>query len=662
MSRTTRNFLIGILLFFLAVVLLLAFFPWNVLRDPIGRYVTEDTGRELVIAGDLDVHPFSLSPRVVVHDIRFDNAPWGSEPRMLDLKRLEFQVRLLDLLRGEMVFPLIALDDGRVVLEKNRAGVGNWVLDREKQEKKDNTAPKIQRLQVHDAVVVYQDPTFPADLRFTAETNSAASANPARATKITAQGRLKGMKVDARAAGGSVLMLESTDQPYPFEADIRVGTTRARLNGRVLNVAALSALDVQLLLTGDDLSALHPLTTVSLPSTPPYRIAGRLQHAGQTWQFNDFEGRVGDSDLGGDFLYNTAGERPRMKADLVSRRLDIDDLAGMVNATPGTGPGETASAAQKKEARAKRADGRVLPTKPFELDRLTTMDADVRFVAKSLQNKKLPLDDLRAHLVLDAGRLRLDPLDFGVAGGDVISDIRLDATREPYAVTVSLRAKRLRLDRLFPTVEALKSSEGLIGGRAKLEGQGNSVGAMLGSADGEVGVSMGGGEISSLIIELVGLDIAEAVGYLIDKDQAEFRLRCAVADFDVKDGVMKSRVINFDTEDTNIWGGGTVNLDRERLNLVLRPKPKDMSLLSVRAPIHITGPFADPKVRPDLGTVAAKGGAALALGALVGPLAALLPLIELGPGEDSNCGALLKKTAAPTPESATGPESAARKD
>jgi hypothetical protein len=69
----------------------------------------------------------------------------------------------------------------------------------------------------------------------------------------------------------------------------------------------------------------------------------------------------------------------------------------------------------------------------------------------------------------------------------------------------------------------------------------------------------------------------------------------------------------------------------------LRPRPKDRSILSFRTPLQIGGTFKDPSFRPDLKKLGLRGAVALALGTIAPP-AALLATIELGPGQDSDCG------------------------
>ena len=126
-------------------------------------------------------------------------------------------------------------------------------------------------------------------------------------------------------------------------------------------------------------------------------------------------------------------------------------------------------------------------------------------------------------------------------------------------------------------------------------------------------------------------------------DAAKGRARAAglgVIDLAVKDGVASTRTLLVDTTDSKVLGNGEINLAREQLNLTFNVQPKDPSILSLRAPIHLTGSLRKPQVRPDTATLATKGIAALALAA-INPLLALLPTIETGPGEDADCKQLI---------------------
>jgi uncharacterized protein involved in outer membrane biogenesis len=99
-----------------------------------------------------------------------------------------------------------------------------------------------------------------------------------------------------------------------------------------------------------------------------------------------------------------------------------------------------------------------------------------------------------------------------------------------------------------------------------------------------------------------------------------------------------------DTDEAVILADGTINLANEQMDLTLRPRTKGLRIISLRAPLHVRGAFSKPDVSVDKGVLALKAGGAIALG-LAAPLAALLPLVNAGPGEQSPCAALLKEAA-----------------
>jgi uncharacterized protein involved in outer membrane biogenesis len=241
-----------------------------------------------------------------------------------------------------------------------------------------------------------------------------------------------------------------------------------------------------------------------------------------------------------------------------------------------------------------------------------------------------------AHLLLEGGMLKLDPLNFGVADGDIRSRIRMDARTDTIRTRADAKLAGLNLSKLLPKVELAQNAIGKISGEVGIEGTGNSIAAMLGSSDGNIAMGMGHGRISNMLMEMAGIDLAEIIKFKLGGDR-QIPVRCAFADFGVDNGLMTTRSFAFDTSDTILIGSGTVNLRDEKLDLTIRPRPKDRSLLVFRTPLRVDGTFKNPAVHPDLAGVGLRGAIALTL-ATITPPAALLATLELGPGEDSGCG------------------------
>ena len=613
-----------------SMVVLAVLFQWNWLRGPIERIVTWQTGRSFDIAGDLDVDLGRVTT-IRADALRFGNADWSPSRTMASADRAELDVRLWPLLSGEIRLEAIRLTRPRLRLEFGPDGRGNWIFG----ERGGESRFRYTGLWVDEGRLVFLDPRRRTDFDIALDSVSTGdgSASP---VDLKGKGRWAGNAFTVAGRVESPLALRQTDKPYRIDLRATAGPTRAHARGTLLDPFRLRDFDLRLRLAGQDMEDLFPLIGIATPPTPPYRLDGRFSRDGDTWRYDDFTGLVGDSDLGGSAAVTVGRKRPLLEANLVSKRLDFDDLAGFVGAPPQTGGEEAANAEQRAEAAALAADARVLPDTPYDLTKLRAMDADVRWKAHRINAPTLPIEDMDAHLLLEAGLLRLEPLNFGVAEGDIRSTVRMDARSDVIRTKADIAVRGLDLGELFPTAQLTQSAVGRVGGNASLAGTGNSVAGILGSADGEVMLGMGRGQVSNLLMELAGLDIAEALKFLLTKDRT-VAVRCAFGDFAVENGVMQARTLAFDTTDTIIVGKGKVSLRDETLDLELRPRPKDRSILALRSPLVVDGTFKDPSFRPDFKRLGLRGATALALGSIAPP-AALLATIEPGPGEDSACG------------------------
>ncbi len=625
---------LAVLVFLVALILLvIALWDWNWFKGPVERAVQAKTGREFHIGGNLDVD-LGRTLTVRADGLTFANAEWSKTPRMASADRAEIDLRAWPLLRGQIRIPEIRLTRPDLLLETapGKDQPGNWDF----LGPSDGDPPVLQRLLVDDGRLKFLDAAGKTDILVAITSGKPRNADSAPPLLVNGKGRWQGNAFTLDGNTESPLELTNSEHPFRIHLDGRAGATHAIASGTLTNPFALRTFDLDFALSGQDMEDLYPLIGIAIPSTPPYRLKGRLKRNNAIWRYENFTGVAGDSDLGGTAQIDVSGERPFLKADLVSKRLDFDDLAGFIGAPPKTGAGESANAEQKAKAAALAVKTRILPDTPYNLTKLRAMDADVKWKAQRINSPALPLDDMDAHLKLDDGLLRLEPLNFGVAGGDIRSTIRMDARKPTIATQLKASIRKVQLSGLFPDAKLAEQASGGISGEINLSGTGNSIAAMLGSSDGSVAVGIGRGHVGNLIMELAGLDVAESLKFLFTGDK-QIPLRCAWGDFGVQRGLMTSQQLAFDTTDTLILGEGTVDLKQEKLDLLLRPRPKDISILALRSPLRIGGTFKDPSFRPDFKALGIRGAIAVTLGSIAPP-AALLATIETGPGEDSNCG------------------------
>jgi len=599
---------------FVALALFFAF-GLSTLRGPIADAVTKSTGRELVIGGGIRPVWSWLHPRIRVEGVTFANADWGKADYLLNANAVEASISVLPLLAGRVVLPEVHLEGAELALERDADGRRNWLL-KDEDDPKEESRFFVKLLTVDDGRVTWDDAT--TDTRVEADLSTDETG-----VIFEAQGKWNGMKLKGAGHAGHVLSIRDQSTPFPLRADITIGQTSAKLDGTITGLVGFKGIDLQFeRLSGQSMDDLYNIIGLALPATSPYTVSGRLHRLDGVWMFENFVGTVGESDLAGTMRVQTGeGKRPFMQGEINAKVLNFADLGVLV------GTGEP------------RKSG-VLPDMPFAPERWNSVDADVKINAGTIKRpKQLPIEDFSTRIRMDERVLTLQPLAFGIAGGRLEGTMRLDGNHSPLRGDIRMRVQNLQLAKLFPTVKQAQGSIGDLNGLIELAGTGDSVGKLLGTSNGKIGIYMDEGKISRFLMELVALDLWDAARVKLRGDK-DIDIRCAIADFGVKAGVMQANAIVFDTGAVNVQGRGTINLKTEEMDITLKPQPKDGSIASLNSPLYIRGTFGTPKIGPDMGRLAAKSAGALVMG-ILNPLLAVLPLVEEGKGKDSPCRQLI---------------------
>ena len=651
----------GLVAFLMLLTLAVYFFPWDTLREPFNRYVSGQLGRRFEVTRHLAVH-VGRTTTVRADGVEIANPDWAHEPHLLKTTTAEFDIRLFPLLFGKIEIPRVVLTEPKIGLQIEPDGRRTWALSRDTTDA--SAVPKIGALLVDKGSLSYRAQAQGADL--SVEFSLVQESDTQLPLSYKANGKWKNETFTASGRTGGVLQLgENTDGLFPLEVNAVAGRTTLKAKGSITNLAALDAIDATFDLEGRNLDELYKLLGVALPSTRPYKFRGQLNKRGKVWSTTRIQGVLGKSDISGSLSFDQSAKVPLLTGKVQSKLLDFADLGPVVGLAPSanlpakTLPG-TASAVAPKNAplRNQGASRKVLPMTMLDVEKLQSMDADVIYSAADIKHVDvLPLDKGSVHVKLKAGVLQLDPVSLGVAGGTVAGRIQIDSNVKPAAFSTRLDVRALRLNQLFPTVETTKTGLGKISGQFDLKGHGNSAAQMLGSASGNMAVLMGQGEISNILLEFMGLDGGEIIKFLLRGDR-NVQLRCAAAAFDVNQGLMTSRAIVLDTSDTIITGQGKISLADETLDILLKPEPKDHSILSLRSPLRIGGTFGKPAAGPEKTALAGRVGLALLLGA-INPLLALAATVETGPGENADCGGILALAA--NSKSAVKPATAGKK-
>ncbi len=614
-----------------------------------------------VTVADLDLRIFPFE--VVLEELKVADARLGEpvpadKSAFMSAAHVDAVVGFWRLLFGDIVLHRLIVDNALTRIERQPDGRLTWDIARSDGDKTDAPAlPEIRDLRLHDVKVIFRDDTTKSRMTLNVDTQEPEGAAPTLTVK--GEGTYAGQPTTVEATGGAVLTLRDKDNPYPIDATVTSGPTMLAIKGTVVDVANLTGLDVTLQAAGADAADLYRLAGVALPPTPAYTLSTKVDHEGPRWLFNDLKWILGKSDLAGNLVWDLSHKKPLLSGSLKGEVVALKDFGGFIGAAPGEKetPVEVKPAAAppppaKDEKGAKKEEPAppeqavaaelVIPDRAIDLTKLNSMNAQVHVEAAKVIESGLPLDRFRVDVALTDGVLTLKPLVFEVDKGAINITLTMNGAKQPITTDVTAVVTGYPLHRLLGKAGGDNTNWGSIGGRIELQGTGNSMHKILASSNGDVGLAVGGGQVSLFVVELMGIDLAETLGILLSKDKPT-QIRCMVADFGIEKGLMTGRRVVADTNDTIFNGAGTIDLGGEIFDMRVRAKPKDISPVSLRSKLLLTGSFSNPSFGPDAKNMILKGGLAAALGAILTPVASLIALIDTGGGKDADCAALIKE-------------------
>ncbi len=594
---------LGLVVVFVGVIaIVLLTMDWDRFRGQIGSQASSRLGRTVEVRGHLEVVP-AWRPQVRAAEFVIANAEGGSGPEMFRADDVYFQFRIWPLLIGRLEIDAVRLAKVNVLLEKYKDGSANWQFPTDSPEaaavkvatpESREEFPVLRHLIIQDAKLVYRSPGQKEPIEVQVAKLEGRGGDMDSPVSLVMKGVYQKAPFSIDAKLGSFGVLRGGTEPYPVKAAVKLGTVDATFDGTMKEPVRFKGLDGKISAKGENLADLYKLMGLPLPESPPYRLTGRLREEGNTYHLEGFKGVLGTSDMAGDVAVSTGGARPKITAKVRSDALAMDDIAGFMGAKDPTAKG-TENERVKQLANikaAKPADDNhdsIIPDRPFRLDKLREMDADVDYVAKSIKLSGVALDDMKAKLTLDNGKLNLHPLELGVFQGTVAFNLDLDAGKDVPAVAGDYTVRGLSLGTALKLLDIDDKSVGTLRGKGKIATRGGSLHQWASNVDGSGILIMEGGQISNLLLELMALDLQEALGQWIGGNKEVAEISCLLAPYKIERGRVLADPWLFDTSDAFVVIRGNIDLKDETLEFKLTPQPKDYSFFNFRTSILVEG-------------------------------------------------------------------------
>ena len=648
---------------FITAYIIASSYDFNKFKPQITELAKQYTGRNLTVGGDIELG-LSLFPTLVVNDVTFQNASWGTRPQMAQVKRLEVQIAVLPILRGDIHVSRLIVVNPEFLIEIDKSGKSNLEFDvPQKSEPKavedkgvdgKQDFLKFKELQIQGGAVTYADHQSGRTEAISIEYLKFESDEFGAPLNIDLKFTHNKTPMQITGDLGQLSGILNPEEQWPLNLTITAVGSAVSIAGYITNIMEVKGVDLKLAAKGPDLASLEQITGEPLPIKGPFDVAGHLTAATlENFKISDIAIVLGESTISGEIALSQKSPRPQINAKFHSKKLDL---------RPFVKQDSGASKTEEKNKKIETKSDKVFSTEPLDLKALHQIDAAVSFRADQILGHRMALDKFQMGLNLKNGRLIIKPLTTNMGGGVLSSSLDLLAKGNHANLTTKITAKKIDFGEMLKKLQITQELDGVLDLTINLKGQGKSVAALMAGLKGDVVAILSEGQMPIEYLNIVGADITNSLLKIVNPFEKKIdraQINCAVCDFNIKDGLAKSDVIIIDDPEKTLFSTGTINLKTEELDFGIQTIPKkgigtketgkvSVSLGVITKPFKLGGTLANPSLGISPERAVKTVGSAL-FGA--GSLASLF--VSVSSGKEDPCAEALKIVGEGTPETTT---------
>ncbi|MGU3317268.1 AsmA family protein [Sphingomonas sp. M6A6_1c] len=554
----------------LTALLVIAAFPFGMLKSVVADRLSKRFGRPVTIAAMTRTDGFGFTPTIAVRGVRIAQADWAGGGDFLRLREAKVSFPVWPLLTGTFKPRDIVVDGLQLALVRAADGRTNW--SRPGGPERGGSSTDLKGLTVSDSIIAYRDDKRQRSARV-------AFASDAKGLSASGSGTIRGTPVRIALTGASVA--QPAAGPWAFTATIDGAALHMRATGTTDRPLDTDAMTLDVAARAADLRLIDAVIEAGLFGTQPVALTAHVRHASPRWIVTDLDGTIGRSDIAGHVTVDKQDGRTRLDGAVTARRFDFDDLSSDEGLAKG--------------AALERAIGpRLVPNTRIDLANIDRTDGRIAVhVARVFSHGGgTSVTGIDGVLALDHQRLRVAPLTVRLAGGTARGSVTVDQRGGAKTPTLAVD---LRL--VGTRVEAFDGAAGAFTGRvealARLRGRGDTIRAAIGRSDGRIGFTIRDGSLPARYAAALGFDAGRA---LLAGGDDSARLRCLVLALPVRGGRGTAAPLVVDTSASQLRGTGIVRFPDERIDLRLTGAPKGNSLLRLPGSAFVTGSLSDPRL------------------------------------------------------------------
>jgi uncharacterized protein involved in outer membrane biogenesis len=446
----------------------------------------------------------------------------------------------------------------------------------------------------------------------------------------TFSGTVQGVAFNAECSTASLREIRKSNTPLPARLAIQTKELQLKIEGSIARPFKKNAFDLQYELAGKEIEGLDPLADFTIPLRGEFTARGRITGRGNRYTYEE-DLRIGKSDLKAEITVLREPPRPKITGRIIASQIHMDDL-------------DLFDADKKTDA--PQEQSRVIPDYTLPLDNLLAVDLDLDIKAERIQAPLADLGEFVSNVSLKGGRFKSSLSVTGLMGARINSEFGLNATADPPLIEIQINAKDLDFGYFLNSMGMANLVQGQIDLLVNLAGTGATRYSFLENAAGRITIIGGPGQITGRRIDLWAADLIPTMLSTSWQREDITETNCMVAHIELKEGMAEIEDLLLDTQRITVAASGVMNLETEELNVVIAPRPKRPSLVSLANPVRIEGTLAEPEVsvtRIPRGSRLAAGTGASLLAGLINPLFLIFVLSDTGTGEANPCDAAVEQ-------------------
>ena len=626
--------LIGLAALVVVIMAVAVALPLLVSEETVRKHlitrVQDATGRALTIDGDVKV---SLLPRVKLelNGVTFANAAGAAMPDMLKLSRLQLDVGIFPLIRGNLDVSRFVLVDPVIDIEIGEDGRGNWVFDEGESSTVGGGAdstPRTAGSEPDDDAEArggFLRNVRLGDIRIENGTVRYRDARSGRKETLT------GISLDITMADFDSPFAakgELTWNGEPINVDLGLASPRAVIDAESTQASAgITSKHITLVLDGGlsfgspfgvngavdlDVPSMRnlaawagsPLTSEDDGTLGPLKISGKLDLSGSAIAFEEAQIAVDEIRAKGRIRIETSGTVPALDGALEIERLDLNPYLGNEDASAAV----SAPAQSSQQAAAAPGEDEGWSDEPIDLTGLRDANANFDLAVGSIRFREIEFGRSRLKLALDNGLLDLRLTELALYAGAGAGRIVVDAVPDVPRIEVNFDLTGLQAEPFLKDAAGFDRLSGTGAIKISVSTSGRSQAEFVSALNGSGKIAFRDGTISGINLAAMARNVAAA---FLDSSAGEARKTDFTelsGSFTITSGLLRNHDLLLLSPLLRLAGEGAANLPPRTMDYRLTPRIAataegqggQREVAGISVPIIIEGPWSDLSYKPDL--------------------------------------------------------------